>query len=230
VTKKYVEIGYPIFEGMPVFPGLPEVELEPRERIEKGDYWNGTVLSIYLHAGTHVDAPWHYVPGAPGIDAIPIENFIYRRPLLLDLPARKPNDLITIEQLKAYGDELYEADLLIFNTHHWQYREREFMKYATDFPAVAPETAEFIRRELPHCKAVAIDTLSIENIEQGKTNGFATHNTFLDPNKYDTPTILIYEDVNPEPLLGKKLISAFTAPLRIVDHDASVVNIIVEVE
>ena len=114
MTKKYVEIGYPIFEGMPVFPGLPEVELEPRERIEKGDYWNGTVLSIYLHAGTHVDAPWHYVPGAPGIDAIPIENFIYRRPLLLDLPARRPNDLITTEQLKAYGDELYEADLLIF--------------------------------------------------------------------------------------------------------------------
>ncbi|NMA55793.1 MAG: hypothetical protein GX952_07745, partial [Firmicutes bacterium] len=40
----------------------------------------------------------------------------------------------------------------IFNTHHWQDREREFMKYATDFPALAPETAEFIRRELPLCK------------------------------------------------------------------------------
>jgi kynurenine formamidase len=225
-----VEIGYPIYEGMPVYPGLPEVELVPRERIEKGDYWNGTVLSIYLHAGTHVDAPWHYVPGAPGIDAIPIENFIYNRPLLLDVPAQKPNDLITIEQLKEYGDSLYEADMLIFNTHYWKYRAKDFMKYATGFPAVSPEAAEFIRRELPNCKAVAIDTLSIENIEQGKTNGFRTHNAFLDPEKYDTPTILIYEDINPEPLIGKKLLRAFTAPLRILDHDASVVNIIVEVE
>ncbi|HHX75013.1 MAG TPA: cyclase family protein [Firmicutes bacterium] len=228
--SKYVEIGYPIYEGMPVYPGLPEVELVPRERIEKGDYWNGTVLSIYLHAGTHVDAPWHYVPGAPGIDAIPIENFIYNRPLLLDVPAQKPNDLITIEQLKEYGDSLYEADMLIFNTHYWKYRAKDFMKYATGFPAVSPEAAEFIRRELPNCKAVAIDTLSIENIEQGKTNGFRTHNAFLDPEKYDTPTILIYEDINPEPLIGKKLLRAFTAPLRILDHDASVVNIIVEVE
>lgn len=213
-----------------MYPGLPEVELVPRERIEKGDYWNGTVLSIYLHAGTHVDAPWHYVPGAPGIDAIPIENFIYNRPLLLDVPAQKPNDLITIEQLKEYGDSLYEADMLIFNTHYWKYRAKDFMKYATGFPAVSPEAAEFIRRELPNCKAVAIDTLSIENIEQGKTNGFRTHNAFLDPEKYDTPTILIYEDINPEPLIGKKLLRAFTAPLRILDHDASVVNIIVEVE
>jgi arylformamidase len=229
-VSKYVEIGYPIYEGMPVYPGLPEVELVPRERIEKGDYWNGTVLSIYLHAGTHVDAPWHYVPGAPGIDAIPIENFIYNRPLLLDVPAQKPNDLITIEQLKEYGDSLYEADMLIFNTHYWKYRAKDFMKYATGFPAVSPEAAEFIRRELPNCKAVAIDTLSIENIEQGKTNGFRTHNAFLDPEKYDTPTILIYEDINPEPLIGKKLLRAFTAPLRILDHDASVVNIIVEVE
>ncbi len=228
--SKYVEIGYPIYEGMPVYPGLPEVELVPRERIEKGDYWNGTVLSIYLHAGTHVDAPWHYVPGAPGIDAIPIEDFIYNRPLLLDVPAQKPNDLITIEQLKEYGDSLYEADMLIFNTHYWKYRAKDFMKYATGFPAVSPEAAEFIRRELPNCKAVAIDTLSIENIEQGKTNGFRTHNAFLDPEKYDTPTILIYEDINPEPLIGKKLLRAFTAPLRILDHDASVVNIIVEVE
>ncbi len=32
------------------------------------------------------------------------------------------------------------------------------------------------------------------------------------------------------PLIGKKLISAFTAPLRIKNHDASVVNIIVEIE
>ncbi|NLJ78070.1 MAG: cyclase family protein [Tissierellia bacterium] len=230
MTKKYVEIGYPIYEGMPVYPGLPEVELLPNERIEKGDYWNGTVLSIYLHAGTHVDAPWHYVPGAPGIDAIPIEDFIYEHPLLIDVPAQKPDDLITIEQLKEYGDELYEADMLIFNTHHWKYRSEDFMKYATGFPAVAPETAEFIRRELSNCKAVAIDTLSIENIEQGKTNGFATHNTFLDPDKYDTPTILIYEDINPEPIIGKKLKSAFTAPLRIIDHDASIVNIIVEIE
>jgi Predicted metal-dependent hydrolase len=227
--SRYVEIGYPIYEGMPVYPGLPEVKLSLRERQDKGDYWNGSVLSIYLHAGTHVDAPWHYVPGAPTIDQIPIDRFIYQHPLMLDCPCEFQG-LISTEQLKTAGPELAEADFLIFNTGYWRFRESDFTRYSTTFPALAPEAAEYIRADLPRCKAVAIDTLSIENIPQGIENGFRTHKAFLDPDRFSGPPILVYEDVNPEPIIGQRLKSAFTAPLRLVRHEASVVNIIVEIE
>lgn len=50
MSKKYVELGYPIYEGMPVYPGLPEVKVTLREDLEAGADWNGSVLSIYLHA------------------------------------------------------------------------------------------------------------------------------------------------------------------------------------
>lgn len=228
--RRLVEIGYPISNNMPVYPGLPEVKLTLREDITKGDPWNGSVLSIYLHAGTHVDAPWHYMGGdAPGIDKIPIEKFFYNKPLLIDAPAKKENDLISIEQITAYEDELMTADLLIFNTHSYSLRDTDFMKYATGFPAVSPEAAEFIREKLPHVKAVAIDTLSIENIALGKENGFRTHKAFLDPDRPNEP-ILIYEDINPAPILGKKLLRAFCTPLRISGGDASICNLVVEIE
>lgn len=227
--SKYVELGYPIYEGMPVYPGLPEVKLTPREQIEKGDYWNGTILSIYLHAGTHVDAPWHYVPTAIGIDQIPIENFIYKKPMMI-YSKWEPNHLVTIEEIKAAGNEIYEADILFFNTGHYKYRENDFDTYKDNFPAISPEAAEFIRQELINVKAVAIDTLSIENIQQGIKNGFRTHNAFLNPDKFPQRTILIYEDYNPAPIDGKKIISAMSAPLRIRNKDASVVNVIAEVE
>lgn len=225
----YVEIGYPIYEGMPVYPGLPEVKVEPNERLEKGDAWNGSVLSIYLHAGTHVDAPWHHMPSGKGIDEIPIEDFIYSNPLLIsvDLGA---NEFIETHHLQVYGEALYEADILIFNTGYWKYRSTDFTKYSNDFPAVSPEAATFIRTELPKCKAVAIDTLSIENLNDAPGNGFFVHHAFLDDEKYIEPTMLIYEDINPEPLIGKTLKSAFCSPLRIKGKDASVVNVIVEVE
>ncbi|PPQ48485.1 hypothetical protein C5G87_12155 [Paenibacillus peoriae] len=226
--SKYVEIGYPIYEGMPVYPGLPEVKLEPRERLDKGDAWNGSVLSMYLHVGTHVDAPWHHLNNGKGIDAVPIEEFIYRKPLLIDCPLDL-NGFITIEKLQEY-EELHEADILIFNTSYWKHRDTDFEKYANNFPAVSPKAAEFIRKNLPNCKAVAIDTMSIENLEEAKKNGYFVHHAFLDHEKYEEPTMLIYEDINPAPLIGKKLLSAFTAPLRIKNHDASMVNIIVEVE
>lgn len=34
MPEKYVDLGYPIYEGMPVFPGLPEVKVELRENFK----------------------------------------------------------------------------------------------------------------------------------------------------------------------------------------------------
>lgn len=226
---RYVELGYPLYAGMDVYPGLPQVELKVVDDIEKTG-WNGSVLTVYLHHGTHVDAPWHYMGGdAPTIDRIPIERFMYEHPLLLDVPAEKKNDLITVDQLKKYGDELYKADILIFNTHYYEKRSTAFMDYAEGFPAVSPEAAEFIREELPLVKAVAIDTLSIENIGFGRENGFRTHKAFLDPDRKND-TKLIYEDMNPAPLIGKKIKRAFCTPVRVKGGDAVVCNLVAEIE
>lgn len=228
--NQYIEIGYPIYEGMPVYPGLPEVTTRLLDDMNNGADWNGSVLTTYLHAGTHVDAPWHYMGGnAPTIDKIPPERFVYNHPLLVDVPAAKPNDLITMEHLKAYENELEQADFLIFNTHFGEKRAIDFESYSNSFPALAPETAEWIRKNLPNLKAVAIDTLSIENLSLGKENGYRTHKALLDPS-IENHYILVYEDINPQPLIGKIIKRAFCTPLRILGRDASIVNIFVEVE
>lgn len=93
---------------------------------------------------------------------------------------------------------------------------------------MSPEAAEWIRESLPGIKAVAIDTLSIENISQGSDNGFRVHTALLDPSRGDY-TIRIIEDVNPEPLIGKKLVRGFMPPLRI-HADACLCNVIFEIE
>ncbi|MEJ8305238.1 cyclase family protein [Saccharibacillus sacchari] len=160
----------------------------------------------------------------PGLPEVKLEA----RELLIYCPLGT-NGLITVNELMK-AEELYEADILIFNIGHWKYRETDFYRYAHDFPAVPPEAAECIRTQLPKCKALAIDTLSIENLNEAQHNGYFVHHAFLDHEKYEQPIMLIYEDTNPVPLIGKKLVSAFAAPLRIKNHDASVVNIIVEIE
>ena len=42
--SKYVEIGYPIYDGMGVYPGLPIPTVKIREDLTKGDPWNGSVM------------------------------------------------------------------------------------------------------------------------------------------------------------------------------------------
>lgn len=52
------------------------LELIERRRMSRGDANNSSGLTMSAHAGTHVDAPFHFVPEGKTIDALPLELFI----------------------------------------------------------------------------------------------------------------------------------------------------------
>ena len=54
----------------------PPLEVHERRRMSRGDDVNATALTVSVHAGTHVDAPLHFVPDGAGIDSVPLERFI----------------------------------------------------------------------------------------------------------------------------------------------------------
>src|SRR5437667_12144495 len=58
---------------MLVWPGVPWVEIVPRVQFSRGDAANVSELRIGTHTGTHVDPPVHFVEGAAGIDAVPLD-------------------------------------------------------------------------------------------------------------------------------------------------------------
>ena len=50
-------------------------ELIERKRISRGDSNNSSSIHTSAHAGTHVDAPFHFVPNGRTIETIPLELF-----------------------------------------------------------------------------------------------------------------------------------------------------------
>ena len=54
----------------------PPLEVHERRRMSRGDDVNATALTMSVHAGTHVDAPAHFVPDGAGIDSVPLERFM----------------------------------------------------------------------------------------------------------------------------------------------------------
>src|SRR5437870_4263420 len=54
----------------------PPLEVHERRRMSRGDDANASALTVSVHAGTHVDAPFHFVPDGAGIDSVPLERFI----------------------------------------------------------------------------------------------------------------------------------------------------------
>ena len=58
---------------MVTYPGDPEVRLERTSSIADGAAANVSKLNFGVHSGTHVDAPLHFIDGAAGADALPLD-------------------------------------------------------------------------------------------------------------------------------------------------------------
>lgn len=58
------------------YPGDPVPELSVFSSFMSGDGCNMARLTTTLHAGTHADAPLHFIPDGKTINAVPIESFI----------------------------------------------------------------------------------------------------------------------------------------------------------
>ena len=89
---------------MPKIPILPEVHVQKFLSLEKGHPLNVTELSLPCHAGTHVDAPAHFVAGGTTVDHLPLESLLGPA-VVLDLPDRdviRPADLAAVEVPAAH--------------------------------------------------------------------------------------------------------------------------------
>jgi len=76
----------------------------PSEYPSKGEGWAAEEVTASTHAGTHVDAPYHYGKKSEGepartIDEIPLEWF-YGDGVILDFRHKKRGETITVKDLK----------------------------------------------------------------------------------------------------------------------------------
>ncbi|HEX9444617.1 MAG TPA: cyclase family protein [Candidatus Binatia bacterium] len=51
-------------------------ELIEKRRMSRGDANNSSGVTMSLHAGTHMDAPFHFLPDGKTIDELPLDLFI----------------------------------------------------------------------------------------------------------------------------------------------------------
>jgi arylformamidase len=72
----WTDVSVPIRPGMVTFAGDPAVILERSSALAAGDVCNVSRLDFGVHSGTHVDAPNHFIDGAPGIESVPLDVLI----------------------------------------------------------------------------------------------------------------------------------------------------------
>lgn len=70
------DISVPIRPGMIVYDGDPDVHLERVKTIAAGASANVSRIDFGVHTGTHVDAPGHFIDGAPGVETLPLDALV----------------------------------------------------------------------------------------------------------------------------------------------------------
>ena len=59
-----------------VYPGDPKPEKQTLCATASGDLYNLTAFSMCAHNGTHVDAPFHFLPQGKTLDQLPLDTFV----------------------------------------------------------------------------------------------------------------------------------------------------------
>lgn len=72
----YHDISLTLSPDTPRWVSAPPFELHDRKRMARGDTFNASSVTMSVHAGTHVDAPFHFLADGATIESLPLEVYM----------------------------------------------------------------------------------------------------------------------------------------------------------
>lgn len=144
---------------MPVYPGTEGPSLTQATTYEEDGY-KETLLHMFSHVGTHMDAPAHLLGGHKTLDEFEPEQFVGRA-LIVDCRHLKEGEKISMDEVFARGKEVaVNAEYLVFMTG-WDERWGD-ESYFGDYPIVTDEVADFAIETGK--KGLAFDVIGLDPI------------------------------------------------------------------
>lgn len=126
--------------SLPIDKDMHGVAIKSAKSIDR-EGWNATTLELYSHAGTHMDAPIHFLPNGKTLDQQ--ELLICCGPArVVNLAPATLRQLHTIEDVKRAIGEVFPGDRLLFRTDwHKRFGTSE---YREALPRISLELAEWL--------------------------------------------------------------------------------------
>ena len=192
-------------------PGMRGVDFEIRSTIDdKG--WNTKWLHLYSHAGTHMDAPYHFIAQGETLDNLVLEKCIGPAQVI-DLSFVGPGDLITVEHLMPYADKIGPGARLLLKTG-WSTRA-DTPEYRDQLPRVSLPLAEWLaEREIALLGVETPAVAAINNKEELVT----VHQALL------RAGIVIVEGLANLDALQQEQVTFIALPLKLEGGDGSPVR------
>ena len=204
ILMKAIDLTHDVKNGMMIYPGDPAVEIMEGLTHEK-DYCHVDRLLLNSHTGTHIDAPYHFLPDGKRITDYDADKFICKG-RCIDLRHKQPGEAITVEDVA--GTDLQEGMCVILATGWYRYFGDEMY---LNHPYIAKETAEYFA-----AKGISIVAVDFLNVDQTLVEAWDAHPALL-----GNDTLIVENLSNTEQLDSSCTYLFSFLPLKISGSDGS---------
>ena len=219
-----LRLSHTLSAGDPGWPDCPGLSIEPFTRMSQGASSDSSLIHLFNHYGTHMDAPAHFIAGGRRIAEFEMADFVFNRPVLLDIP-KSFSEVVGPEDLEPRLGLLGGADLLLIRSGANRMRREAPERFGLESPSLSPSGAECLMDGLPGLRAIGVDWLSIASpahIEDAPT----IHRTLLGLNR--SHHVFIIEDMDLEAVDPAALAKVWAIPLFVEGLDSGPVTVFAE--
>ena len=163
------DLSIPLSSAIPTYPGDPEIEIQAWRSLSNGDGANVSVLRFGAHTGTHVDAPAHFIEGAPRVESLPLDVLIGDAEVI-EVPSE--SNSIDLSFVREHCTN--ESRRVLFKTRNSAFWKTSSAHFEEDYTYLELEAAKHLVEQ--GVRLVGIDYLSIEKFAQ---EGHPTHLALL---------------------------------------------------
>jgi arylformamidase len=205
---KIIDLSHIVAPDMPVYPGTEQPVFVPACTLEK-DGFREKKITLFTHAGTHMDAPAHLIAEGRTLDQMPISQFTGLA-VCISLPGNRFRN-IELKEVKPFQEAIERCAFVLFQTGWHRYWGKDAYFYG--FPVLTPEAGQWLAQF--NLKGIGIDTISIDRID---TQTFPIHKIFL---QHD---MVIIENLNNLEHLPDQPFQFACFPIKFADADGSPVR------
>ncbi|WP_058485355.1 cyclase family protein [Defluviitalea phaphyphila] len=209
---KIIDLTHTISEDMSVYPGTEQPKLKTINIYEQQGF-KETLINIFSHTGTHMDAPAHLYADKKTLDKFHISQFVGTA-FMIDCTDLCDDNMITMKYINQDIKKADKAEFLIFRTGWGKYWGTD--QYYGDYPCLDKEVVEYIIHT--HKKGIGFDTISVDPIID---ENFTAHKKLLAENE-----IVIIENLANLNEIKTDLFTLFALPLKYENSDGAPIRAI----
>ncbi|WP_199533107.1 cyclase family protein [Solidesulfovibrio fructosivorans] len=150
----WIDVSVPLRTGLPAWPGDPPTRVRRVLDLERGDPCTVSALDLCAHAGTHLDAPSHYLAGGNTLDDLPFDVVMGPARVIAITDPRA----VTPEALRRH--RIRPGQRILFKTANSE-RCWASPDFVEDFVDLSPEAAAYLAAR--RVRLVGVDYLSVSD-------------------------------------------------------------------